>query len=138
MGSEYSIKLNNIHSSKLNIYLLYKEKNAALNSPEATSINYTDNTSHKIYRMNISYIVNTNIVLKNQIEFINYRIGEDYNHHGYLLGQDISYHFIKIPLIISAKYAVTYYSGKKTVGSALDMIQGDTKSEIKLQMIIKI
>ena len=191
VGSEYSIKLNYIPSSKLTIYILFKEKDKALNSTESQRINYVEKTSNRKYRINISYLVHNNITLKNQIEYLNYIIGSNYKHSGFLLSQDIIYHFVKLPLVISARYAtfdtysyderiysyendvlygfsipsyyykgnrfyimlkyrlnknidtwiryaVTYYSGKSVIGTGLDEIQGDTKSEIKLQMIIKL
>ena len=190
-GCEYSVKLSYIPSSKLTIYLIFKEKNKALNSTESLNINYVDNTSNRKYRINFTYIVHNNITIKNQIEYLNYIIGSNYNHSGFLLSQDIIYHFVKLPLVISARYAtfdtysyderiysyendvlygfsipsyyykgnrfyimmkyrinknidtwiryaVTYYSGKSVIGTGLDEIQGDTKSEIKLQMIIKL
>ncbi len=190
-GTEYLVKATYIPSSKTNIYFLYKVKNATINSSEATISNYTDNTSHNTYKLNITYIVHSNISLKNQVEIVNYKAGELYNHNGFLLCEDISYHFIKIPLVISVryaifdtysyyeriysyesdvlygfsipsyyykgnrfcmlikykinknidswiKYAVTFYSGQTSIGTALDMIQGDTKSNIKIQFIIKL
>ncbi len=191
VGSEYSIKLNYIVNSKFNFYILYKEKNKTLNSIYATDVNYTDNTSYQKYKLNIVLIANSNISFKNQIEFLNYTIGDAYNHNGFLLSQDISYHFTKIPLVISARYAifdtysyneriysyesdilygfsipsyyykgnrfylmfkykinnnidtwfryaVTYYSGKNEIGTGLDLINGNTKSDIKIQFIIKL
>ncbi|MFZ4414757.1 MAG: hypothetical protein ACOYOV_16855 [Bacteroidales bacterium] len=34
------------------------------------------------------------------------------------------------------RYAVSYYSGKRTIGSGLDEIQGSSKSDIKVQLMI--
>jgi hypothetical protein len=35
------------------------------------------------------------------------------------------------------RYATTYYNGKNLIGSGLDEIQGSSKSEIKVQIMVK-
>lgn len=41
-------------------------------------------------------------------------------------------------LDIWVRYAHSYYSNKNSIGSGLDKIQGNTKSELKLQVIVKL
>jgi len=188
-GNEYLIKLNYEPSRRVELYVQYREKNKVINASSPLIIKYLDDTKKQNLRFNISYIASNNVTLKNRIEFIKYQVGENYNHSGFLIYQDITYKFDKIPIRLSARYALfdtdtyeerlyayesdvlyafsipayyykgsrfylmakfdvsknidlwlryatTYYSGKNIIGSGLDEIQGSSKSDIKVQLMI--
>jgi len=189
-GTEYLIKLNYEPSRKVEIYFQYRNKNKVINAADPLIIKYLDNTKKQNFRFNISCIVSDNLTLKNRIEFIKYQLGNNYSHKGFLIYQDITYKFDKLPVRLSARYAlfdtdtyeerlyayesdvlyafsipayyyrgsrfylmakydvsknmdlwlryaVSYYSGKNIIGSGLDEIQGSSKSDIKIQIMIK-
>jgi len=189
-GYEYLCKLTYEPTRKLEFYIQYRQKNKMINSSEIAAINFLETTNRKNIRLNLSYTANQNISLKNRIEFINYTVGNNYNHNGFLIYQDISYQFLTIPVRLAARYAlfdtdtyeerlyayesdvlyafsipayyykgsrfylmlkydvnknidlwlryaVTYFNNKNTIGSGLDEIQGNSKSEIKAQIMIK-
>ncbi len=190
-GAEFLVKLNYEPSRRIEMYVQYRNKNKVINAADPLIIKYIDNTKKQYLRLNISYIVSDFVILKNRIEFINYQVGNDYNHNGFLIYQDITYTFKKLPFRLSARYAlfdtdtyeerlyayesdvlyafsipayyykgsrfylmvkydvsknmdlwlryaVSYYSGKNSIGSGLDEIQGSSKSEIKVQIMIKL
>ncbi|MFZ4399084.1 MAG: hypothetical protein ACOYO1_03530 [Bacteroidales bacterium] len=189
-GNEYFVKLNYEPSRKVEIYLQYREKNKQINASSPLVIKYLDDTRKKNLRLNVSYLVSDNITLKNRIEFINYQVGSNYNHDGFLIYQDITYKFYKLPMRLSARYAlfdtdtyeermyayetdvlyafsipayyykgsrfyvmlkydvnknidiwlryaVSYYNNKTIIGSGLDEIEGSSKSDIKVQLMLK-
>ena len=189
-GSEYLIKLNYEPSKRVELYLQFREKNKVINASAPLIISYLDDTKKQNLRFNISYFASNNVTLKNRIEFIKYEVGDNYNHNGFLIYQDITYKFDKIPVRLSARYALfdtdtyeermyayesdvlyafsipayyykgsrfylmakydvsknidlwlryatTFFSGKNIIGSGLDEIQGSSKSDIKVQLMIK-
>ena len=105
-GEEYLIKLNYEPSRKVEIYLQYRNKNKVINASGPLIIKYPDNTKKQNLRFNISYIVSDEISLKNRIEFINYQLGNNYNHNGFLIYQDISYKPENLAVRLSARYAL--------------------------------
>jgi hypothetical protein len=56
-----------------------------------------------------------------------------YNGKGYRTYVNLKYSFLK-SLNIWTRYAISWYPGETTVGSRLDQISGNKKSEIKIQM----
>ncbi len=189
-GNEYLVKLNYEPSRRVEMYVQYREKNKVINASLPLIIKYLDDTKKKNLRFNISYIASDNVTLKNRIEFINYQVGNDYNHNGFLIYQDITYKLEKLPIRLSARYAlfdsdtyeerlyayesdvlyafsipayyykgsrfylmvkydvnknidlwlryaVSYYNNKNIIGSGLDEIQGSSKSDIKVQLMIR-
>lgn len=189
-GFEYLAKLTYEPSRKVEFYLQFRQKSKQQNSSATSMIHYIENTERKNLRFNISYQVSQNLSLKNRIEYINYTIGDNYNHNGFLIYQDVSYQIEKTPLRFSVRYAlfdtdtyderlyayesdvlyafsipayyykgsrfylmmkydvnrnidlwlryaVSYYNNKKIISSGLDEIQGSSKSEIKVQLMIK-
>lgn len=189
-GNEYLIKINYAASRRLEFYLQYREKNKLIDAASPLIMKYPDVTKKQNLRFNISYIVNDFLTIKNRIEWVKYQYGNNYLHYGFLIYQDISYKLTKLPLRLSARYAifdtdtyeerlyayesdalfafsipayyykgsrfylmlkydvsknidvwlryaVSYYNNKNVISSGLDQIQGSSKSDIKLQFMIK-
>jgi hypothetical protein len=105
-GMEYLAKLTYLPSRRIEFYLQYRQKNKMQNSSESSIIHSLDETQRKSLRFNTSYNPLQNLTLKNRIEFINYRVGNNYNKNGFLIYQDISYQLIDLPIRISTRYAI--------------------------------
>jgi hypothetical protein len=103
---EYLAKLTYLPSRRIEFYLQYRQKNKMQNSSESSIIHSLDETQRKSLRFNTSYNPLQNLTLKNRIEFINYRVGNNYNKNGFLIYQDISYQLIDLPIRISTRYAI--------------------------------
>ncbi len=191
-GNDYLAQLEYDLSRKIRMYFRFREKNKQINNTQKENvINYLDNTKKQNFRYYISYSVLPSIILKNTIEYVNYKVADNKAHNGYLIYQDVLYRPLEKPYSFSLRYALfdtysyderiysyesdilyafsipsycykgsrfyflvhyiisknfdfwlrysqSYYSNKNTIGSGLDEIDGRLKSDIKMQLRIKI
>lgn len=104
---DYLLKVNWKPSKKLEMYVHYRQQNKVLNnSATGEMFNIPDATIKQDYRFNAVYKVNSNVTLKNRVEFLQYQVGSETPQAGYVIYQDIAYKKIKSPFSFSARYAL--------------------------------
>lgn len=178
-------------SSRTQIYVRYRDRMRRLNARQTDEgvKNLVDNP-RKSMRLDFSHRASSQIRLRSRIELSQYRRGEEPNSNGFMVYQDITYSIRKIPLRITARYALfdtdtydsriyayendvlyafsipayagrgtrtyvllkydlsrnvdlwfrwaqSYYTDRRIVGTGLDEIQGNTKTEVKAQVRLK-
>ena len=190
-GYEVQTKLNFQLNRRFSAYFRVKYKNKALNY--ATE-HYNERTHYhrQSYRLHFVYNPLSNITLKSRIEILNYKPSQQGDfHQGYIIYQDIKWSLQKIPLNLSARFALfdaysyderiytyeddilyafsvpgfygkgtrvyllgkvsisshvdfwvkiaqTFYRNRDSIGSGLTLIDGNTRTDIKAQLMIKL
>lgn len=80
-----------------------KQENAPANE---SAIDYLVPTKRGGLRFHFEFLAKSNLKFKSRIEFAWYNDGVNERSNGYLLYQDVSYNFKKIPLTLHARYAL--------------------------------
>lgn len=192
IGNEWLTQLNFKPSKKLELYLRFRKENKQENTTEEViGMDNLVDRNRKYLRFNASYKLTKEFKLKSRMEMSEYKLGENPSEQGYVLIQDLSYKFARIPLTLTMRYATfdtetynariytyesdvlyaysipayyyrgtrmyflircnvfkhfdlwlrysqTYYDNRTTINSGLNEIQGNTKSEVKAQIRIKL
>ena len=174
------------------LYFSYKYATDLINTvfSEEDAMNKTGHSYRHNIRLHFSWNIFSGLKLGTRLECIINKTANNSNGYGYLAFQDAAYSFRRIPLQLSARFAIfntdsyneriyayepgllyafsvpsyyykgsgtgmmlsyeiikgircwikyshLYFSNKNTIGSGLDMINGNTKSDIRLQLQIK-
>ncbi len=107
VGSDYLVQLDYIPERNFEMYVRIKYKNEYENDiREDTSITKLCRIKNINVKVNISYLVNENIILRNRLEITSAQKEDGYSDKGYLLYQDIIYKFRSFPLDIYFRYAM--------------------------------
>jgi hypothetical protein len=103
-GHEYFSQVEFTPTKSLSLYLRLKQKNKPENisSEKNKSVVITKKNQ---YRFHLSYQINKNWEIRNRMEWSAYQ-KERENEKGFLFYQDLLYHFEKIPINISCRYAI--------------------------------
>ncbi len=189
-GGEYFVQLNYTPSRYTSIYVRYKEKIKSINSSNDTYLNRVYNEEKQNFRIHFSHRLLKNLTVKNRVEWSSYQTASLSTKMGFMMYQDASYNFSKIPLNISARYAIfntdtyderiyayesdvlyafsipayyykgtrayvvlkysvmknldlwfriaqTWYADRDIISSGLEEINGNTKTDIKVQLRLK-
>ncbi len=173
------------------MYGLGKRISRSTTPSSENHINELINTRKNYYRFHIEYAVSPSVILKNRVEYVQFREGDNYKGVGYLIYQDIVWKSRSEKISLAFRYSLfdtdtyderiyayendvlyafsvpayyykgnrgylifnykltrkisfwirlshTYLSNRSTFGSGLDEIDGNSKSEIKIQMRLKI
>ncbi len=104
-GQEYLVQLNYTPSRNTQMYVRYRAENKMINNTQELLFNRTAPTAKSSLRYHISYKPFQNLTLKNRIEVATFNDGNG-DEFGYLAYQDVGYKFSKIPLTVSARFAV--------------------------------
>lgn len=191
-GNEFLIQIENNVSDKLFLYFRFRQQNKQINSAYSESmIDPLDNTRKNNFRFFIEYGISPSVVLKNRLEYIVYREGNEYKGNGYLIYQDILWRPPDGKISLVFRYAIfdtdsyderlfayendvmyaftipayyykgsrsfllfqykmssklqfwfrighTFASNQQNIGTGLDEIDGNTKTEVKLQLRLKL
>ncbi len=106
-GNDYMIQLNYTHSKKLEMYFNIRQQNQQQNSATSiVDINYVVPLLQTNYRFDIVYTIIPSLKLKNRVELINYKLGDNSTEKGYLVVQDISYHKMGKSFLSSLGYSL--------------------------------
>lgn len=178
-------------SKKLEMYARIRHRNKPSNTTEIVSgPEYTDDQLQSNYRYQVSYKVSESFTLKNRVELVDYKKGNEPTEKGYIIYQDVLYKPLSKPFDVTLRYALFdtdsynsrmyayendvlysysipsyYYRGSRfygivryqykklfdvwikygcwlynnrtVLGSGLNEIQGNGKSEIKIQLRFK-
>jgi len=178
-------------SKKLEMYARVRNRNKPANTTdEVSGLKYIDDLLQSNYRYQVSYKVSDALTLKNRIELVDYKRGNNPVEKGYFIYQDVLFKPLSKPFDITLRYALFdtdsynsriyayendvlysysipsfYYRGSRAygivryqykklfdvwvrygywlynnrtvIGSGLSEIQGNRKSEIKIQIRFK-
>lgn len=178
-------------NSRTNIYFRYRERLRQINTrEEVETIRFLVPNPRKNYRLNYVYRVTNNLRLGSRVEYVDFQRGDEPISRGFLVFQDLSYTFQKIPVTLTGRYALfqtdnfdsrlyafendvlyffsipaysgrgsrTYllmkydvsrridlwlrwaqffYTDRQEVGTGLELIDGRTRTEVKVQARFK-
>jgi len=190
-GNEYLLRDQKNFSQKGLVSFQFRQKNKQINEPDIETGNDPQiNTRKNYFCFQAEYNISPSVILKNRIEYVLSREGDDYKGTGYLAYQDIGWKSPSQKVSLAFRYAVfdtdsyeermyayendvlysfsvpayyykgsriylvahyritqhldfwirvsqTYYSDLDAIGSGLDEIEGNRKTEIKAQCRIK-
>ena len=189
-GFSVQTKLDFLLNRKFSAYARFRYKTKAINY--ATDYyNETEHRNYQSYRLHFSYQPLQEITLKSRLEIVNYQANTHSSfQQGYLLYQDVCLRFQKIPLNLTARFAIfdaysyderiytyeddvlygysipsfynkgtrtylvvkaevtkhldvwfriaqTFYRNQNSIGSGLTFIDANTKTDLKLQAMVR-
>ncbi|MDD2413352.1 MAG: hypothetical protein RBS19_06920 [Bacteroidales bacterium] len=105
-GSDYLLQLNYTPSRYTSVYVRYRAKTKALNNSSDIFLNKIYPSEKQNFRLHFSHRLLRNLSIKNRVEWTAYDNGVDETKFGFLMYQDVAYNFQKIPLNVSARYAI--------------------------------
>ncbi|MBI5219972.1 MAG: helix-hairpin-helix domain-containing protein [Bacteroidia bacterium] len=106
-GFDYLAEASYYLSSRVNMSLRFKQEVKPENiSGQTSDITQLENVDFKKLRYQISYTVFPNLRLKNRIDMVEYKKGNNSTQHGYMISQDIFYTLKRIPLSLVARYGI--------------------------------
>lgn len=185
-GYDYLVQVNIRPSRQLEMYARYRIKNKPLNTRDPGIIRSLDDVLRQNWRFHFSYRISPSFSLRNRVELVDFRFGEQHE-KGYLVYQDILYRHFDSPWALTLRYALfhtdgfdsriyayendvlyafsfpfysdkgsriyllaryrlnrnidlyarlaqTRYTNRNEIGSGLDLIEGNTRTEIKAQV----
>ncbi|MFC2176024.1 helix-hairpin-helix domain-containing protein, partial [Bacteroidota bacterium] len=95
-------------SKTLEVYFRFRTKSKQLNESAGLSqdhIRHIENEHRTYYRFNLTYNINTDIELRNRLEYVRYKRGKSDVEQGFLIYQDVIYKPLSFPLSFSARLA---------------------------------
>lgn len=191
-GNDYMAQLNYTPSKKVDMYVYFRQRSKQQNTTDASAvINYLVPVQQTNERFDIIYAIVPSVKLKNRVELVKYKLGDNATQKGYLVVQDVAFHKMGKPFSVIfgysmfqtdnysvriyaytndipgsysipsyyyrgssfflmlqysftkrielwVRYSQIYYDNKTVISpGALTEIDGNTKSEIKLQLKYK-
>ena len=163
-GHDYYLRVSHSFNRRTSAYLQLRSKTKMKNSTDGEvfshyPIFYTKNT----VRFNITYELGWDIHCANKAEYAHYRNEDGSNEHGYFLCQDIAYKPENLPFSLTFRYAIfdakdynarvyayendvlysfsvpaMYGNDRNTVGTGLSQIEGNHKTDLKVEAIWKL
>jgi hypothetical protein len=105
-GYSYAFRIDYYPTDKFKMYINVKQKNSKENyTPADEHISQTVNKSNFHINYNINYTLFGKLMMQNRIEYAKFKRGNEPREKGFMIFQDIAYHFTKIPLNVSLRYA---------------------------------
>jgi len=106
-GNDYMTQLTYTPNKKVAMYARIRQRNKEKNGvdPDA-SINYLIPVKQTNYRIDISYSILPSVKLKNRVELVYYKLGDNKTEKGYLVYQDITFNKLGKPLSATMRYAL--------------------------------
>ncbi len=187
-GYDFLAQLDYQPSSRLSVYLRYRDRNRQINTREDFgSPDFLVDNPRRNLRLNFSYRATNQIRLRSRIEVSESGRGDEPVARGFLIYQDFLYDFTKVPLSFTMRYALFdtdgydarlyayendvlyffsipahsgrgtrvyamlkyelgrnidiwlrwaqfYYTDRNEVGTGLEAINGNTRSDVRVQM----
>lgn len=103
-GHEYFSQLEFIPNNSVSIYFRYKQENKPVNNSSEMIKGLVIQKKNQ-YRLHLSAKMNENWEIRNRIEVSHFQ-KENINENGYLIYQDLIYHFTNKPISINLRYAL--------------------------------
>ncbi|MDR1792026.1 MAG: hypothetical protein LBR36_01080 [Bacteroidales bacterium] len=105
-GFEVQSKLTFTLNSRFSAYFRFKYKDKALNEG-AENLNSITQTHKQTYRLHLDYKPFKWLSFKSRLEVVNYQAHQTQDYHqGYIIYQDIGFRFRRIPLTLTARFAI--------------------------------
>lgn len=101
---EYFSQLEFTPNNAVSVYFRYRQENKAENN-NSKIVKYPVKQEKKQFRLHLSAKIDENWEIRNRIEFSQYK-KEDVNESGFLIYQDLIYHFSKTPISMNLRYAL--------------------------------
>lgn len=105
-GSEYLGQLNYNLSRDVLMYFRFRSDNNSLNESAETTIPKICTTTRRNYRYHVDYSVLPWLTLKNRIEYITYKKGNNPARDGFMIYQDVLIRPSDKPFDVSLRYAI--------------------------------
>jgi len=105
-GSEYLAQLNYLMSREVLMYFRFRADNSPINESSETIISRITETSKRNYRFHVDYSVLPWLTLKNRIEYITFKTGNNPVQDGFMIYQDILIRPQNQPFDVSLRYAI--------------------------------
>ncbi len=106
-GNDFMAQFNYTPNKKTDMYIRIRQRNKEKNTPSADAlIDYLDPVKQTNYRIDIAYTILPSIKLKNRVELIDYKLGDNKTQKGYLVYQDITFNKLGKPLSATLRYAL--------------------------------
>jgi hypothetical protein len=102
-GMRHELKISYLPSEKLTLDASYNYRLSIVDSSEAIGIPSQETLITKSFKVSARYEVNNNLMLGTRIDF---KIADPSGSKGFLLLQDISYRFRKVPVTIWVRYCL--------------------------------
>ncbi len=103
-GHEYFSQLEFTPNNSVSVYFRYKQESKPENDSSGVIKSLVDQKKNQ-YRLHLSAKLNENWEIRNRIEISQYQ-KENINENGYLLYQDLIYHFTNKPISLNLRYAL--------------------------------
>lgn len=105
-GYSYAFRIDYSLTDKIKMYVNVKQKSSKENyTPADEHIAQTVNKSNFHINCNINYALFGNLIMQNRIEYAAFKRGDEPREKGFMVFQDIAYHFTEFPLSASLRYA---------------------------------
>ena len=106
-GNDYVVQFNYTPSKKLDMYVRIRERDKQKNTSAIDpTIDYLVPVNQTYYRFNISYTILPSVKLKNRVELIDYKLGDNKTSKGYVVYQDVTYSKLGKPFSFTLRYAM--------------------------------
>jgi hypothetical protein len=190
-GYDFFAQLEYQASGRTNIYFRYRDRLRQIDTrEEIEGADFLVDNPRKNLRLNFSHRVSSQVRLRSRIEWVSFQRGNEPVSEGFLMYQDVVWQLKKVPLSISARYALfdtdtydarlyayendvlyffsipayfgrgsraylllkydlgrnidiwlrwaqSYFTDRQVIGSGLEEIQGNTRTEVKAQIRFK-
>lgn len=94
-------------NKKLEMYVRARHRNKPTNTnDEVTGLEYPDQLLQSNYRYQVSYKVTDAVILKNRVELVDYKPGNNTTEKGYFIYQDVLFKPLSKPYDITLRYAL--------------------------------
>lgn len=103
-GHEYFSQLEFTPNNLVSVYFRYKQENKPVNNSSDIIKSLAIQKKNQ-YRLHLSAKMNENWEIRNRIEVSHFQ-KENTNENGYLIYQDLIYHFTKQPISLNLRYAL--------------------------------
>ncbi|MGZ4055451.1 MAG: ComEA family DNA-binding protein [Bacteroidia bacterium] len=105
-GNDYVAQFNYTPSKKLDMYFRIRQRNKQKNTTSPDIIDYLVPVNQDNYRFNISYTILPSVKLKNRLELVDYKLGDNKTSKGYMVYQDVTYNKLGKPFSVTLRYAI--------------------------------
>ncbi|AEV32801.1 ComEA family DNA-binding protein [Owenweeksia hongkongensis] len=103
-GRDYMAQLETYFSRFFTAYLRLRHEVQQTTANNETGISQLTNRSRSTFRVHTAYSISAQLKMASRLEYSFY--DEDASETGYMLFQDVKYNFLKIPLQLTARYAL--------------------------------
>jgi hypothetical protein len=111
-GNDFFVQAEYQPNSRTNFYMRYRHRTRQINVREVTEgVRFLVDNPRENMRFNFLYRPARSIKLQSRVELSSFERGQEGLLRGYLVFQDVSYAFRKVPLTLTARYALFQTDG---------------------------